>query len=789
MRFRPLISDREKKALIAAVAVGALGFSVGLALHSPRLWPSFLLNSVFFLTLALGATVFVSIHHVSNAGWSTALRRVPEAMMTYVPVGAVAMLLVFFGRHSIYPWSHGISPTTDAMRMKGAFLNTPFFFARMAVVLAIWCVFGYLLWRQSRLQDDDGLLEHTQKSKRYSAIFLALFAVTFSLASFDWLMSIEPEFYSTIFAFYCFSGLFVSSIAAVALLVILLRRRGFLAEINEDHLHNLGKMIFGFSTFWAYIWISQYLLIYYANLPEETVFYLRQTSTPGWKALFLINLLLNWLIPFVLLISRKAKRSDGLLLAACAIILVGHWLDLYLMIFPALGGSSMVGVVDLALVAGFAALFLLTFATALGNVALVPLHDPYLAESLTLHSFEAPEEEGMLRDKYANRALLLSTVAFAVSFSVWGLVGALAPKFREIYHLSVLQTSLLIAVPVLLGSVGRIPMGILADKFGGRIVFGVLLCFCVIPAVGVSRTGSYSSLIAWGLLIGFAGTSFSVGVAFVSKWFPAKYQGTALGIYGMGNIGQSVAVFGAPAIVAATGDWRIPFWIYGAVAGVFGLVFLLLARNAPIKAQPKKVSEYLVILKREPIAWVLSLFYFLTFGGFVALSIYLPTLLKDIFSLTPTDAGARVAGFVIVATGMRPVGGWLAVRYGGAQILALALLLIALLALGLTSTSMAIFTIGALGTAAMLGAGNGAVFRLVPEHFPRETGTATGLVGAAGGLGGFFPPLVVGLIRSQTGSYALGFVCLSCFALICLGICYLVFLRGRGEERGILAAD
>ena len=788
MHNRPLISDRERKTLIGTVAVGVVGFAVALGFNDGRLWPGFLLNSFFFLTIALGAMVFVAIHHVSNAGWSAALKRIPEAMMSYVPVGAAAMMLVFFGRHSIYEWSHGIASTTDAMRMKGAFLNTPFFFVRMAVALGIWCLFVYLLRRQSRLQDEDGLLEHTARSKKYSAIFLALFAVTFSLASFDWLMTIEPEFYSTIFAFYCFSGLFVSGISAVAVLVILLRRRGFLSGINRDHLHNLGKMVFGFSTFWAYIWISQYLLIYYANLPEETVFYIRQTSTPGWKALFLINLLLNWLIPFVLLISRKAKRSEGLLLSACAIILVGHWLDLYLMIFPALGASAMIGIVDLALAAGFAAIFLLTFTNALERVSLAPVYDPYLAESLALHSFESTDEEGLLRDSHATRALLLSTVAFAISFSVWGLVGALAPKFREIYHLSELQTSLLIAVPVLLGSLGRLPMGILADKFGGRIVFGLLLCFCVIPAVGASWSGSYVSLIAWGFLIGFAGTSFSVGVAFASKWFPAKYQGTALGIYGMGNIGQSVAVFGAPALLAATGDWRVPFWIFGAVAGVFGLAFLLFARNAPQKAQPKRVSEYLTILKREPIAWVLSLFYFLTFGGFVALSIYLPTLLKDMFSLTPTDAGARVAGFVLVATGMRPVGGWLADRFGGSQVLALVLGLIAMLALGLTSTSMPLFTIGALGTAALLGLGNGAVFKLVPEYFPRETGTVTGLVGAGGGLGGFFPPLVLGVIRGQTGSYALGFVFLSGFALCCFAVNYLIFLRRR-EDRETAAVS
>src|SRR5262249_48123985 len=161
--------------------------------------------------------------------------------------------------------------------------------------------------------------------------------------------------------------------------------------------------------------------------------------------------------------------------------------------------------------------FVLSTTSALGRVSLVPAHDPYISESLTLHSTEESEETGLLGDKRANRALALSTLAFAVSFSVWGLVGALAPRFREMYHLNALQTSVLIAVPVLLGSVCRIPMGILADMFGGRVVFGLLLCFCVIPAFGVAFSASYAALIAWGLLIGMAGASFSVGVAFASR--------------------------------------------------------------------------------------------------------------------------------------------------------------------------------------------------------------------------------------------------------------------------------
>lgn len=379
------------------------------------------------------------------------------------------------------------------------------------------------------------------------------------------------------------------------------------------------------------------------------------------------------------------------------------------------------------------------------------------------------------------RALGLATIGFGLTFAVWGLIGALAPQFRTMYHLSPVQTSVLIAVPVLLGSIGRLPMGILTDRYGGRIVFGLLLFFCLIPTMGVCFTHSYGSLLAWALLLGFAGASFSIGVAFTSKWFPAHQQGTALGIYGMGNIGQSVAVFGAPVLVSLASDWRLPFLLFGALAGLWGLIFLLLARDAPVKVQTKKFHEYLHVLRREPLAWLLAIFYFQTFGGFVALGIYLPILLKDIFALTPMDAGARVAGFVVLATLARPVGGGLADRYGGAQVLLIVFSMLAVVALGLTSNSIVMFTIGALGSAALLGAGNGAVFRLVPEYFPRETGTVTGLVGAMGGLGGFFPPLALGLIRAQTESYALGFIFLSCFALLCWLITWRVFFKLRGK--------
>jgi len=785
----PFVTNRECRFLLALVCFGGLGLLLGPYLDLYRFWPSFLVSAFYFLSLALGALVFLSIQHVSNAAWSTAIRRVPEALMTYVPVGAASILAVFFGRYTIYEWTHTL-PTAHgtASHWKAAFLNSPFFFGRMLVVLVLWSIFVFLLRRESLQQDRDGLLEHTTRSKGYSAAFLAVFAVTFSLASFDWLMSIEPEFYSTIYALYCFSGLVLSGVAAITVSVILLRRRGWLAQTGPHHLHSLGKLVFGFSTFWAYIWLCQYILIYYANLPEETIYYIRRTATRGWTVLFLLNLFLNWVIPFVLLLSRNAKRSENVLLSACVIVLAGHWLDLYLMVAPAFGGSPVFGWVDAALLAGFAALCALTFLSSLAKAPLLPERDPYLEESLSMPPAELPEN-GLAWSGQSKWALALSTTAFGMTFAVWGLVGALAPRFREMYQLSSVQTALLIAIPVTLGAIGRLPMGILADRFGGRLVFGLLLIFCVIPALGLSLTHSYGGLLVWALFIGLAGTSFSVGVAFTSRWFAADQQGTALGIYGMGNIGQSVAMFGAPALMSLTADWRIPFWVFGVATSLFGLVFFWLARDAPGRAQPKSFRAYLGILRREPLAWALSLLYFLTFGGFVALSIYLPTLLKDLFGLRPTDAGFRVAGFVVVATILRPVGGWLADRFGGGRVLLLVLSAIALTALGLTSSQMVPFTIAALSTAALLGTGNGAVFKLVPEYFPRETGTVTGLVGAAGGLGGFFPPLVLGVIFQRTGSYSLGFVFLSLFALLCLAVNYWIFVRQHDARQEAAAMN
>ena len=384
----------------------------------------------------------------------------------------------------------------------------------------------------------------------------------------------------------------------------------------------------------------------------------------------------------------------------------------------------------------------------------------------------------------AARALFLSTTAFAVAFAVWGLISGLAPTFATTYGLSAKMKGLMIAIPVLLGSLGRIPAGMLTDRFGGRRVFTALLVGSAIPAVAIGLSTSYLQLLWLGLFLGMAGTTFAVGVGFTSKWFAPDKQGLALGVFGMGTIGQSIAVFGAPVLVLQLGSWRPVFFIFAAVSFVWGVIFYIFARDAKSEAKPKTIAENLNLLRTSPMAWVLSLFYFVTFGGFVAFSIYLPTLLRDQFGLSPADAGARTAGFVILATLMRPVGGILADRFTGGKVLLVVFVAIAGFALMMGGVWMPTFTVGALGAASVLGLGSGAVFKLVPQYFPKEVGTATGLVGAFGGLGGFFPPLVLGVIHDVTGGYTFGFVFLSVFASFCLGVTYFVLVRpGSGASR------
>jgi NNP family nitrate/nitrite transporter-like MFS transporter len=384
--------------------------------------------------------------------------------------------------------------------------------------------------------------------------------------------------------------------------------------------------------------------------------------------------------------------------------------------------------------------------------------------------------------------LVLGTVSFAICFAAWGLISAFAPRFRELFHLTATQTALLVAVPVLLGALLRIVTGMLADRFGGRAVFAALMIAVAAPAYVVPMVPSYQKLLMVAFFLGIAGSSFAVGVGFVSRWFPPEKQGSALGVYGLGNIGQSAAVFLGPVLAVAVG-WQNIFRGMAALLILWGAIFYVMARNSPKTVRPAGLGAMVRLLSREKLSWVLSLFYFLTFGGFVAFSIYLPVLLKDQFGLKPADAGFRTAGFVVLATFARPLGGWLADKIGGARVLQVVFLGIVPFALLMSWPSVLPFTVGALGCAFLLGNGNGAVFKLVPQYFPKEVGTVTGLVGAMGGLGGFFPPLVLGFFRDLLHTVWPGFVLLAFVSAILWRINAAVFLSRQETAELTLPAS
>jgi NNP family nitrate/nitrite transporter-like MFS transporter len=376
------------------------------------------------------------------------------------------------------------------------------------------------------------------------------------------------------------------------------------------------------------------------------------------------------------------------------------------------------------------------------------------------------------RQAYTN--LMLATAAFAVAFAAWSLISPLSKQIQTDFKLDNTAIGLLIAVPTLLGALMRIPMGILTDRFGGRAIFTGLLLFTLLPVVFLGFANSFSTYVLGGLFLGTAGASFAVGVPFVSRWFTAERQGTALGVYGVGNIGTAVAVFSMPSLVHAFGGRQGAFWFYLIPVTVMAIVFWLFARDAPGRVEPQPLGASVAVLAREPIAWHLSLFYFVTFGGFVFFANYLPQMLGDWFPLDRRDVGLQATIFTVAATLARPAGGWLADQIGGVKVLTWVFAFVVITRLVLAwqagNANIVIVTDLLLAVGVGFGFGNGAVFKLVAQYFPKDTGLISGIVGCAGGLGGFFPPLVMGAVLDRTGSYALGFVILATLAAFCLAL-------------------
>lgn len=368
------------------------------------------------------------------------------------------------------------------------------------------------------------------------------------------------------------------------------------------------------------------------------------------------------------------------------------------------------------------------------------------------------------------RVLILATLAFAVCFAGWALFSPLAIYFKTEFKLSSTSVGLLLAAPVLLGSIARVPIGVLTDKYGGRRVFSLLLLFGFFPLCIAGFAKSYSSLLVCGFFFGLVGTSFAVGIPQVSQWYPKEKQGLALGIYGVGNIGSAFATFGAPLLAESVG-WHKVFIIYSVPLLIMAFVYWFFSADAPRPAhrKPPTFGDKMKVYKSSNLIWVFCLFYFMTFGFFVSFSLWLPSYFKDFYKITPVKAGSFTAVFVFATTFSRILGGYLGDHIPGRRILVvlslviLGVLIFLNLNVSLTSSLTVFYLMGI-----CLGIGNGVIFKLVAEYFPGDTGTVGGMVGAAGGLGGFFLPIILGTIRDYTNNYSLGFIFVSLVCLICL---------------------
>ncbi|EMR03035.1 hypothetical protein [Cesiribacter andamanensis] len=359
-----------------------------------QLFSNIWINNVFFTGLAIIGLFFVAIQYAAQAGWSASIIRVPLAMASWLPIAGVLMLVTWLiASHDLFHWTHEslydvnnpdtYDPIIDG---KKGYLNPVFYLARMVIFFAIWILFFFLIRRTSMEEDLHGGTSYWYKLRKHSAIFLVLFAVSSSMAAWDWVMSIDPHWFSTLFGWYVFASWWVSGLAAITLIVIFLREAGYMKIVNSNHLHDLGKFIFAFSIFWTYLWFSQFLLIYYANIPEESIYYIERLTSDYYSPVFFINLILNFFFPFLVLMTRDAKRHTIFLKIVCAVVLFGHWLDFYLMVTPGVmkdfGGF---GLIEVGLILIYASAFGFVVMTSLSKMGLIPKHHPMLQESIHHH--------------------------------------------------------------------------------------------------------------------------------------------------------------------------------------------------------------------------------------------------------------------------------------------------------------------------------------------------------------------------------------------------------------------
>ena len=366
-----------------ATVVGALGVAAALAFVEPqRFWANWLVWFLFVLTIGLGALFLVALEHLVAAQWSVPVRRCAERVSSLIlPVVPIALIALLSLPTLFHKWTGAEAAHHPVVASKAVWLNVPFFTARLLLCLAAWLAGYRVLVSGSRRQDATSDPRFNVRARRFAPAFMALFAISITIVAFDWISSLDPEWYSDIFGVYIFAGTFLAGLSATALAVASLKQRGRLPEVNEHHLYNLGGLLFAFTVFWSYIGFAQYLLIWYADLPEEVVWY-KLRIQGDWGAVALLLALIHFLVPFFALITSDAKSGLGRLRRVAALMLFAHLLDLYWLVFPSLGRGVLASWPEVAFALMFVGGGLLWLGRAFGRGPDMPIGDPFLAQAL-----------------------------------------------------------------------------------------------------------------------------------------------------------------------------------------------------------------------------------------------------------------------------------------------------------------------------------------------------------------------------------------------------------------------
>lgn len=396
MEFK--IANKAKVLTLTLMIIGVLFTGIGILMNmgdahfSQRFLANGLINSFFFFGIGLGALFFLALQYATETGWYAAVKRVIEAVAGWVPYGIGFMVLILGvisamkGAH-IYLWmdpdftTEGNHHYDEIIVGKSAYLNYAFFWIRTVVYLATYYIFWTGFRKRSLEEDRVGGTDIHFKNYKKGALFLVFFAVFSSTSSWDWLMSIDVHWYSTLFGWYTFSGIWVSAMVTMVLLTLYLKKQGYLPKVNDSHIHDLGKWTFAISFLWSYLWFSQFMLIWYANIGEEVVYYMMRIE--NFKALYFSMFVINFAFPMLLLMSREAKRNSNILTFVGLVIMVGHWLDVYIMVSAgSMGARAHIGFLEIGMALLFLGFFIRIILTNLTKAPLTPVNHPFLDESL-----------------------------------------------------------------------------------------------------------------------------------------------------------------------------------------------------------------------------------------------------------------------------------------------------------------------------------------------------------------------------------------------------------------------